>query len=328
MQSSPAISLSPNSTTQSSARIAEIAARVVKEFHAEADDVDSLGYAYGTNYSFLMDFEENLRESGNDFRFPNKLTAEVLDEEKISDEKVANDINSNEDEKDNDDEDEEEFEFAVVSRDFITSPTPADEIFYNGQIRPYYPLFNPSLLLEGVEIEKKEVNLSDEKSCEKVRQSPAPAARLSLRKLFIEDREPPLSSEADRLDGVQPGSYCVWTPRTAVPTAAKEAGCKKNNSTGSAKRWRFRDLLHRNNSDGKDSILFLTHSEGKNAKKREEKIDKIEKIRVSAPEVPKAAVAAYEEDADSRRMTFTPYRQGLVGFLSNINGLSRNLYPI
>ena len=47
---------------------------------------------------------------------------------------------------------------------------------------------------------------------------------------------------------------------------------KKSSSTGSAsKRRRFRDLLRRSNSEGKDSFVFLTPS------KREEKADVTDK---------------------------------------------------
>ncbi|KAL3512845.1 hypothetical protein ACH5RR_025562 [Cinchona calisaya] len=309
MESSPVLSLSPSFNAYSSRRLAEIAARVVEEFRDEEGGGDSCNHR---SNPFLTDYEESLCENG--------------------------DHEQEEDENEEDEEEEEEFEFAVVDRDFISSPAPADEIFYNGQIRPCFPLFNQDLLLEGEEFEKKDLNLNDQKTSEGegVPRPPSATARLSLRKLFIEDREPPSSScsssEADELDGVQPGSYCVWNPKTAA--AAEEARCKKSNSTGSSKRWKFRDLIHRSHSDGKDSSVFFTHP-NRDSKKEKMLVKKVEKSSAVAPEVPKAGVKIaapvvvrlIKDDGERRRMSFLPYRQDLVGFFSNANGLSRNLHP-
>ncbi|XP_027122187.1 uncharacterized protein [Coffea arabica] len=348
MQPSPVISLSPapSFTSYSSSRLAEIAARVVEEFRAENHDYGGDGEDYGGADSFLTDYEESLCENG--FHFRDKL---MIDEGKSTDKNGGED---EEDKDDDDEEDEEEFEFAVVGRDFIPSPTPADEIFYNGQIRPCFPLFNQDLLLDGAEDEKEAVGFTHQKPTKEVLQPSATAARrLPLRKLFIEDRDPPSScssSEADELDGVQPDSYCVWNPKMATAAAAAEEGrCKKSSSTGScsSKRWRLRNLLHRSNSDGKDSFVFLSHSESRNARKREGNTEKIEKLSGVAPEIPKSAAgkvapeipkaaagkvapasAVYvKNDGERRRMSFLPYRQDLVGFFSNVNGLSRNLHP-
>ncbi|KAJ6877638.1 hypothetical protein NC651_030411 [Populus alba x Populus x berolinensis] len=81
--------------------------------------------------------------------------------------------------------------------------------------------------------------------------------RLPLRKLFYEDRETFLCSslEADDTDSLQPGIYCVWTPK-------KEEGSpgsyKKSSFTGSnSKKWKFKYFIHRSNSDGKDNFVFL-----------------------------------------------------------------------
>ena len=73
--------------------------------------------------------------------------------------------------------------------------------------------------------------------------------------------------------------------------AAEEGRCKKSSSTGScsSKRWRLRNLLHWSNSNGKDSFIFLSHSESRNARKREGNIKKIEKLSGVAPKIPKSA---------------------------------------
>lgn len=342
MQPSPVISLSPTPsfTSYSSSRLAEIAARVVEEFRTESYDYGRHGEDYGGGNSFLTDYEESLRESGTHFR--HKL---IIDEEKSTDKNGGGGDEKGKDE--GEEEDEGEFEFAVVGQDFVSSPTPADEIFFNGQIRPCFPLFNQDLLLDGAD-DKKEVGFTHHKSPEEVRPSPVTTAatrRLSLSKLFTEDRDPPSScssSEADELDGVKPDSYCVWNPKAAAAAAAaaaaEEGRCKKSSSTGScsSKRWRFRGLLHRSNSEGKDSLVFLPHSESRNARKnRGENIEKIDKLSAVAPEIPKPTAgkdapptAVYvKNDGERRRMSFLPYRRDLVGFFSNMNGLSRNLHP-
>lgn len=148
----------------------------------------------------------------------------------------------------NDNDNDDDFEFAFVSGDTNSSPVSADDIFYNGQIRPTYPLFDRNLL-DGV------VCLSSIPATDTETQ--ARPRRLSLRKLmFEEEREAGGSScsssdDGNELNGVAPEMYCVWTP------PAK----KKSNSMGSSssKRWKLRDLLLlRSSSDGKkERLLFL-----------------------------------------------------------------------
>ncbi|KAL6973234.1 hypothetical protein U1Q18_027416, partial [Sarracenia purpurea var. burkii] len=136
-----------------------------------------------------------------------------------------------------------------------SSPVSADEIFYNGQIKPVYTLFNREF---SSHVEKVGVTSS---------KSPTRSSiRLPLRKLLFEDRELPTcsSSEADDLKGIQPESYCVWTPKSIEESPER---CKKRNSTESSKRWKFRDLLHRSNGDGDDTFVSLNPSNGNAGKK-------------------------------------------------------------
>ena len=71
--------------------------------------------------------------------------------------------------------------------------------------------------------------------------------------LLIEERG--TASEVDELEGVLPGMYYVWKPKA---TKSPPRRCRKNNSTGSSKRWKFRNFLHRSNNDDKDTFVFLT----------------------------------------------------------------------
>ncbi|KAK1359691.1 hypothetical protein POM88_044165 [Heracleum sosnowskyi] len=136
------------------------------------------------------------------------------------------------------DDSEDEFEFAFAS---VLSPVPADQIFYNGQIRvrPFYPHFN---------VENKSVV-----SCMIPR-----AARLPLRKLLVEERELDnsasscSSSVTDELERVEVGTYCIWDLNTADDSREP---CKK-----SMRRPKLRDFLQKSNSSGTNSFAFVKFS--------------------------------------------------------------------
>ncbi|XP_042946121.1 uncharacterized protein LOC122279503 [Carya illinoinensis] len=73
-------------------------------------------------------------------------------------------------------DEDDDFEFAFVCREPDSSPISADEIFCNGQIRPIYPIFDQSLLVNDSRTSTDSSNTS------KLR-------RLPLRRLMIEERE-------------------------------------------------------------------------------------------------------------------------------------------
>ncbi|KAL0431658.1 UNVERIFIED_CONTAM: hypothetical protein Sradi_0791800 [Sesamum radiatum] len=165
-------------------------------------------------------------------------------------------------EEDTGDDDDGDFEFALVREDKEVS---AAEFLYGGQIGRIFPVFNRDLLIDkdGDQLS----TISEEKILD-------PSIAIPLSKLFIEEdqeRDSPAScssSEADELENIPAGTYCVWRPKMAESPMPSQ--CKKSKSTGSAsKRWKFRDLLRRSNSDGKDSFVFLT------PKRREEKPEKL-----------------------------------------------------
>nr|GMC52695.1 Candidapepsin-7 like [Ipomoea batatas] len=192
----------------------------------------------------------------------------------------------------------------------------ADQIFYNGQIRPVFPIFNPNYW-ESATGTSSMCNSSlsssgDEQQQQKVSTPPQTMIRLPLRKLLLsEDQETPSScssSEADELEGIPEGMYCVWRPKEVKDEASASASpgkCKKSNSTGwrwRSKRWRLPDLVHRSNSHGKDTFVFLTKGEDKAGAKSNPNLTHYTKNR----------------SGDKRRHSYLPYRQHLVGFFANV----------
>nr|GMC48289.1 uncharacterized protein LOC109149171 [Ipomoea batatas] len=105
----------------------------------------------------------------------------------------------------------------------------ADQIFYNGQIRPVFPIFNPNYW-ESATGTSSMCNSSlsssgDEQQQQKVSTPPQTMIRLPLRKLLLsEDQETPSScssSEADELEGIPEGMYCVWRPKESLKKVQK-----------------------------------------------------------------------------------------------------------
>ncbi|KAL1810323.1 hypothetical protein ACET3Z_027313 [Daucus carota] len=231
------------------------------------------------------------------------------------------------DDHEENEEEDEEFEFACVGKQFDSASD------CEGQIGPAYPLFDTKLLSDENYVEVDRNSDSPAKDTATVSSSPV---RLPLGKLFSEERERESpscsSSEADELDRVPAEMYCVWKPKTAEKSPEN---CKKSNSTGSSKRWKFRDLL-RSNSEGKDSFVFLTNpikrrdANSKIKKKSEKDVKVSGKVNDVSGEVP--ATLAFRlrnervKESDQRR-TMVPYKKDIVGMLADVNGVSRNLRP-
>ncbi|KAB1669305.1 hypothetical protein ES319_1Z056500v1 [Gossypium barbadense] len=231
-------------------------------------------------------------------------------------------------EEDEEEEEEEEEEFSFVCLNPDGSPISADDLFQDGQIRPIFPLFNQDLLYAAAD--DAFVSKSGEGDM---------AQRAPVRKLFLEDSPDATSSEPA-------GPYCEWRSGRTVTEASPES-CRKSNSTGFSKLWRFRDLKLRCSSDGKDAFVFLSHhssssSSSVKTEKKNEKEEKKDKVKVSEekPKVKKtqksiktASLSAHEklyvknraQKQGDKRRSYLPYRQ--VGFFTNVNGLSRNVHP-
>lgn len=304
---SPVISLSPSFTTHSSAKLAEIAARVVDEFRQQSD----------SEYDDLFGFHhlQAELEFASEQRPPTQQSRQS-------------------------DDDDDGFEFPSVSRE-STGTIPADEIFCNGQIRPVFPLFDRELLFStGVHQYDNvgTVQRNDPSKPPNNPPTPSSSVRLSLRKLMSEDRDPPScsSSEADELDGLPAKTYCVWSPKSGAAESSPGRP-KKSRSTGTSKRWKFRDLLHRSNSEGKDPFVFLAPSNANTKKddyKAREEAETAAAGKSAGEAKPKLLTGgSHHEKAAAggkgrdRRQTSLAYRQDLVGMFANVNGMSRNLHP-
>ncbi|XP_004232296.1 uncharacterized protein [Solanum lycopersicum] len=226
---------------------------------------------------------------------------------------------------------DEDFEFSLVCEN------PEDSVGVFPFDRPIYPVFNRDLIPNDVSygVDREGVN---GESSENVNSS----VQVSLKDLFLEEREPlsSSSSEVDELESVPPGTYCVWKPNITEPSPSR---CKKSNSTGSAfKRWNIRDLMRRSNSDGKDSFLFLTPEKGlrnetSKAKDSAEASKIAGKLKAkgnsssgnktsSMTDVYLRNQAAKEMDKN-RRKSYLPYRRDLVGFFASASNIGRTFPP-
>lgn len=318
MESSSTIYVSPSFDRHSSNNIADIADRVVQQLRAE-----------------------NGLNGDDEFSFSDEDSPAEIDDGKgqvntNTHTEIVKRIEENDTE-----EDQPEFEFPVVC-----NPSPV-EVVSNDHISPRYPLFDTRLLSEVDLNSGSDADIIIRESDSKP--SLAPSTRPSLRKLFSEDRDSGScsSSEADDLDGITPGTYCVWKPKTEPPRGKH----KKSNSISvdilnTSKRWKVRDLLKRSYSDdnysttaGKDSpvVLFLPPISPK-PKTNNERVKKIDKTDcavgcgvgggVVATAKTERKVPAYKSKIGNIRLPpYYPYRQDQVGmFAANFNGSSKNLY--
>ncbi|KAG6716007.1 hypothetical protein I3843_04G024600 [Carya illinoinensis] len=230
---------------------------------------------------------------------------------------------------------EDDFEFVSVSK-------ADDVVVLEGQFGPVFPIFNRDFLVP----EKIQLQTNFAYDPEKEEGHEALSLQVPLKKLFVEESDPSprfsTSSEEDveaELNGVPPGTYCIWTPNNNSNNNSAKASpsikCKKSSSTGTgsssaSKRWRLLSLLRRCNSEGKDRLVFLTP---KKEEIKTEKTDSKEKKvkKVARETMPSAHEVFYVrnramKEGDKRR-TYLPYRQDLVGFWTSMGTLGRNLPP-
>ncbi|KAJ0841140.1 hypothetical protein HanPSC8_Chr14g0626981 [Helianthus annuus] len=123
------------------------------------------------------------------------------------------------------------------------------------------------------------------------------------------------ASSSSESDGESPAVFCVWRNRTDAG-ASPLSKCKKSGSTGSgSRRWRISDLLRRSNSEG---LLSQKKVEAANRKGSSSEVTVVGG-RVK-PSIHELLYVQRGKGEGGRRKSYLPYRQGLVGFFSNVNG--------
>nr|XP_016494663.1 PREDICTED: uncharacterized protein LOC107813864 [Nicotiana tabacum] len=277
-----------------------------------------------------------------------KLTEELKVKEESSEDDLIQEDEPKYEELDDDDEEEEDIddhhEIELVDandEDFsficgvLTSPIAAEEAFDNGQIRPFFPLFNKDLLLSDIDFNNLKNRLP---------------LQPPVNKVFVEteDNNPPTTSSSPDENVEISGPYCQWSKKKVEANTNPAEGCKKSNSTGFSKLWRFRDFIRRSNSDGRDAFVFLNNPTTTSKEEEEKVLEKLKETSVSdevkvkkvitqkKKKVVKKSEAVLAHEAymrskardEERRRSYLPYRPELVGFFTNVNGgLTRNVHP-
>ncbi|RLN29985.1 uncharacterized protein C2845_PM05G28300 [Panicum miliaceum] len=238
------------------------------------------------------------------------------------------------------DEGEFEFEFPCVSRESPAgTAAPADELFADGRIRPFYPVFGRGVGVGGC------VHAAGS-------HDGTPRVRGQLGRLFLEEtraRNSSTSSTAsssssaaadddrDGLEGAAPESYCVWRPGSSAPASPSPRPPRKSGSTGSMARWhRISDLVvGRSHSDGEEKFLFFAtpqHEAPSKDKPKPRPTPAAGRKATPTPAEADTVTAAHRiaylakggGTGGTPRRTFLPYREELVGFFANVNGVSRS----
>ncbi|KAK6133622.1 hypothetical protein DH2020_032652 [Rehmannia glutinosa] len=196
------------------------------------------------------------------------------------------------------------------------------DAFVNGQIKPVFQLFDRDLQFSG----DGSISLP---------------MRPPVKKLFVETTEDNggMTSSSAGDDEIV-GPYCEWSSRKAVEAAPAEV-CKKSNSTGFSRIWRFKEFVGRCNSDGRDAFVFLNNAPPRAAApavaEKSEKTESTVKVnsrkgkKKGTKTAPLSAHEAYmrsKAKEEERRRSYLPYRPELMGFFTNVNGgLTKNVHP-
>ncbi|KAF6997801.1 hypothetical protein CFC21_013981 [Triticum aestivum] len=288
---------------------------------------------------------------------------EPQDQNQTADAAPAVSCSSGEESTDGESEPDFEFEFpSLLGRDH-GSPAPADDLFADGRIRPaaFYPVFGrrPSARassagdVDGLPPAPTERRTRGQLGRLFLEETRAWNSSSSSSSTGSTASTSSLSSAATTddgdgdggLEGAAPESYCVWAPggggggKSSESPRPPRAG--KSGSTGSSvARWRrISDLVvGRSQSDGKEKFLFLPVNPPKQqqeskpkprpnpaaggTKKKGSEIGTVAAAHRMAYGA-KAGVGVAANGATPRR-TFLPYREELVGFFANVNGISRS----
>ncbi|GKA75301.1 hypothetical protein Tco_0781679 [Tanacetum coccineum] len=123
-----------------------------------------------------------------------------------------------------------------------------------------------------------------------------------LRKLITDEQSESssyTSSEADELENIPSGTFCVWKPKTESGSSAPAmTKCKKSSSTGSGSKEK------RNSGE-------VTRA--------------VSRLKGQSPVHETFYVQRRAENEIVKRKSFLPHRQDLVGVFSTVNGIGKML---
>ncbi|KAL7610929.1 uncharacterized protein LOC111895443 [Lactuca sativa] len=211
-----------------------------------------------------------------------------------------------------------EFSFVLSDEDVSTEEN-------ESQGRTVFPVFNRDLLM-------KDENDHEPKAKENELHVSSSITG-SLQKLFIEEREESSlysSWEEEESESQHSKTYCVlWRTKGDCGSPPRMNKCKKSSSTGSgSKRWSIRCLLRRSNSEGKEPMVLLTPKKVDSQKQKRNSgvVSKVAgRLKVQTPVHELFYVRRRAENEVVTRKSYLPYRQDLVGFFSNVNGIRKML---
>lgn len=221
----------------------------------------------------------------------------ILDFDEFATSPTKLDLDSNVQSQINHDDKEESFEelteFSFASADSQGTLSFADDIFDNGQIRPTFHDID----------------------------------QIPLKKIFVQHHS---DFKLERSDISKEPPTEPLQNTTLVKLEGLNERCKKSNSTGFSKLWRFRrDLNFRSNSNSKDAFVLLNPP--MLARPNKEKVQNVKvrntKHKTKLLDHEKLYVANRMRGERNKRRSFLPYKQNLIGLFTNANSLSRNLHP-
>ncbi|KZT76469.1 hypothetical protein F511_46506, partial [Dorcoceras hygrometricum] len=177
--------------------------------------------------------------------------------------------------------------------------------------RTFFPLFNQDLLLSG--------DGTASLRLESLQSMPP------VMKVFVETKDSGEMASSSARDDEIFGPCCEWSNRKAVEMSP--VTCKKSNSTGFSKLWRFKELMGRSNSDGRDTFVFLNNGTAVEENVTAVKVKKGRKTKTTPLSSHEVYLKSKAKDEGKRR-SYLPYRPELMGFFTNANsGLSKNVHP-
>ncbi|XP_062206407.1 uncharacterized protein LOC133908408 [Phragmites australis] len=153
----------------------------------------------------------------------------------------------------------------------------------------------------------------------------------ATRALPQEDDDEASAGGDEELEGVPPETYCLWAPGgQSAPASLRRS--LKSSSTGSVLRWRriSERLVGRSHSDGKEKFVFLRAAGGPEpppSNKEKEEGRGSNKGGDAGAMGHQWSYCGRGGSGGSRRRSYPPYRQELVGLFANVGGLRRSYHP-